>query len=53
MQSLATHCKKSRIAKNVMFAGLFILFLPFGILIGIGWLLPRTIEALGALKDFI
>jgi hypothetical protein len=41
------------VARSIMFAGMFVLFLPFGLLVGIGWLVPKALQFIGPMKDVI
>ncbi len=41
------------LARSIVFAGMFVMFLPFGLLVGIGWLLPKAMQLLGPMQDVI
>ncbi len=43
----------NRLARALMFAGMFVMFFPFGLLVGLGWLLPKAVQVLGPVKDVL
>jgi hypothetical protein len=50
---VSAYAQITTLARSIVFAGMFVMFLPFGLLVGIGWLLPKAMELLGPMQDVI